>query len=44
METIKLGLRLTVAIVAVFGLLLIQAQMRENEEALQTACHVRSCT
>ncbi|WP_434715478.1 hypothetical protein [Paraburkholderia sp. A3RO-2L] len=43
METIKLGARLAVAILAVFGLLLIQAQMRDSEEAF-TACNVHRCT
>lgn len=43
METIKLGARLAVAILAVFGLLLIQAQMRESEEAF-VACNVHRCT
>ncbi|MFD1556001.1 hypothetical protein ACFSHT_10250 [Paraburkholderia silviterrae] len=44
METIKLGARLAVAILAVFGLLLIQAQMQEREAAFETRCNVHRCT
>lgn len=44
METIKLGARLAVAFLVVFGLLLIQAQMRESEEAGRAACNTHRCT
>jgi hypothetical protein len=44
METIKLGARLAVAILAVFGLQLIQAQMRDSETAFEDHCNTHRCT
>lgn len=43
METIKLGARLCVAFAVLIVLLVIQAELREQEEAAN-ACNMHRCT